>query len=97
MTYLERAELAVKDPSNFEKVLPEVVPLLRGAAGCHGVRVLRGVEEPTAYLLLLEWESVSAHVDFTKTEAFRNFVGLVREHFSGPSTMHHFEEVARLP
>jgi heme-degrading monooxygenase HmoA len=96
MSYLERAELSVTDPSAFERVLPAAVPLLRGAAGCRGVRVLRGVEEPTSYLLLIEWDSVAAHVDFTGTEAFGRFLGLVREHFAGPSNMRHFEEVVRL-
>ena len=96
MTYLERAEIPVTDPLTFEQVLPEAVPLLRSAAGCHGVRVLRGVEQPSTYLLLIEWESVEAHVSFTKTDAFGKFVGLVRAHFAGPSTMNHFEEVTRM-
>jgi heme-degrading monooxygenase HmoA len=96
MTYVERAEIPITDPTAFAQVLPDALPLVRQAPGCLSVRALRGVEAPETYLLLIEWESVEAHTTFTGTEQFARFVGLVREHYAGPSSMGHFQEVMAL-
>ena len=96
MTYLERAEIPITDPTGFARVLPDALPLIRQAPGCLSVRALRGVEAPETYLLLIEWETVEDHTTFTGTEQFERFVGLVRGYFAGPSSMGHFQEVMAL-
>ncbi|MGQ0626158.1 MAG: antibiotic biosynthesis monooxygenase family protein [Sporichthyaceae bacterium] len=98
MTVIERAEIPVKEGQEaaFEAVLPKVMPILRGAPGCRGFSVSRGIESPSTYLLLLTWDTVEDHVAFTKNPEFGEFVALVKDFFAGPSTMAHFAPVLSL-
>jgi len=100
MTFLEGADVSVTEKAEivvvegradeFEAVLPKALPLLRGAAGCTGVTIGRGVEYPGTFLLLIEWVSREAHTAFTKTSEFSEFVGLVKEFFAAsPGTVHY--------
>lgn len=90
---LERAEIPVK-PGQEEAfaamMATEGLALLSGAAGCHGARCGRGVEQPERFLLLLEWDSVDHHIAFTKTSSFARFKELAGPFFAGPSDMKHF-------
>jgi len=52
--------------------------------------LLRGVERPDHYLLLIEWDSVDDHVAFTSTEAFGEFRSLAGPFFAGKPAMEHF-------
>ena len=72
---VERAEFVVKEgqEKEFETAMAEGVRLLGGAAGAKSVTLGRGVEAPSKYLLLIEWEEVDSHVAFTKTPEFENF------------------------
>lgn len=91
---LERAEIPVKPGQSTAFVTmmqDEGLNLLAGADGCTAVRLGRGVENPDLHILLLEWESVAHHLDFTKTEAFDEFKALAGPYFAGPPRMEHFE------
>ena len=65
--------------------------LLRGAAGCSGAEIGRGVENPGRALLLLTWDSVESHVAYTKTTSFDEFKALVGPYFGGAPAMEHFD------
>lgn len=91
---LERAEIPVvsdRQDAFVEMMNAEGLILLRGADGCLNVRFGRGVENPTTYLLLIEWDSVDKHVAFTKTSSFEQFKNLVGPFFAGHSRIEHFE------
>jgi len=51
----------------FEVAFAGVVGLLRGASGCRSVRLHRGIETPSRYLLLVQWDSLEAHVEGFRT------------------------------
>ncbi len=90
---LERAELTVKEGQEgaFAAIMEEAgCALLEGAEGCQSVRIGRGVENPSKFILLLEWESVEHHVAMTKTPAFDQFKQIAGPYFAGPSIMEHF-------
>lgn len=90
---LERAELPVKEGQEaaFAAMMQETgCALLGSAEGCHSVRVGRGVENPSKFILLLEWDSVEHHEALTKTPAFAEFVKIAGPLFAGPSNMEHF-------
>lgn len=89
---LERAELVIHEgrEEEFERAMVRGRTVLSEAAGCHSVRVARGVERPSRYVLLLEWNSVEDHVAFTKTEAFAEFRALAGPFFSEKPAMEHF-------
>lgn len=91
---LERAEFSVKEGQEtaFAAMMAQRgCTLLAGAEGCHSVRIGRGVENPSKFILLLEWDSVDHHVALTKTAAFDEFKQLAGPFFAGPSNMEHFE------
>lgn len=91
---LERAEFPVKEGQEtaFAAMMAQCgCQLLAGAEGCHSVRVGRGVENPSKFILLIEWDSVDRHVALTKTAAFDEFKAMAGPFFAGPSNMEHFE------
>jgi len=92
---IERVEIPIKagQESAFEAAMVRGCEVLAAAAGCHSVRLARGVESPSKYLLLLEWDAVQSHVDFTTTAAFKEFGGLAGPFFAEKPAMEHFAPV----
>jgi heme-degrading monooxygenase HmoA len=92
---VEKAQLFIKpgQEKDFEQAMQRGREVLAGLAGCQSVSLARGVENPASYLLLIEWDSVDAHVDATKTEPFAEFRALAGPHFDGPAAMEHFAPV----
>jgi quinol monooxygenase YgiN len=92
---IERAELPIVQgrEGEFEKQFAAGVAHLRGAQGCLSVSLARGIENPSKYLLLLEWEALAAHQAFTATEAFATFVALIRPYLAGKPNTEHFAPV----
>jgi quinol monooxygenase YgiN len=91
---MERAEFSIK--AGQEEAFAEMMrlhgtELIASGAGCHSVRVGRGVENPDKFILLIEWDSVEHHVALTKTPAFEEFKQLAGPFFAGPSNMEHFQ------
>lgn len=85
------------DPVNaeaFEAAVARAAPLFKAAPGCCGMALERGIEEPGKYRLLVQWESVSHHMDlFRNSEAFGQWRRLVGHYFTGPAMMDHSETV----
>ena len=52
------------------------------------------VEHPGTFLLLVEWDSLQAHLTFKETTAFGEFVGLVKEFFAAPPGAVHYAPLA---
>lgn len=92
MTVIEKAEIPCVEgkEAEFEGLLPKALPILRAAAGCQGVSIARGIENPSTYLLLVTWDAVEAHTAFTKTAEFGEFVGLIKDFFAGPPGAVHY-------
>lgn len=89
---IERAELFVTPgrETDFEAAMLRGRALLAAAAGCLSVTLARGVEAPSKFLLLLEWNSVDDHTRFTRTAEFGQFGELAGPFFSARPTMEHF-------
>ncbi len=89
---VERAELLIKDGSEegFAAAMAERgVPLLSGVAGASDVRLGRGVENPRKFMLLITWETMDAHIAFTKAPLFQTFRELLGPYTIGGG-MEHF-------
>ncbi|MDI1465435.1 antibiotic biosynthesis monooxygenase [Catellatospora sp. KI3] len=68
--------------------------VLAGTPGCRGVRMTRGIESPSRFVLLVEWETVAAHEDnFRATERFTTWRGLIGPFFAAPPVVEHFTDV----
>jgi len=62
--------------------------------GCRSVRMTRGVETPTQFVLLVEWDSVEAHLEnFRATDRFTRWRGLIGPYFDGAPRVEHFTDV----
>jgi heme-degrading monooxygenase HmoA len=62
--------------------------------GCRSVRMTRGVESPSRFVLLVEWESVEAHENnFRATERFAKWRGAIGPHFANPPRVEHFTDL----
>jgi heme-degrading monooxygenase HmoA len=69
-------------------------PILAGTPGCRSVRMTRGMESPSRFVLLVEWDSVEAHEEnFRKTDRFTQWRALIGPHFAKPPVVEHFTDV----
>jgi heme-degrading monooxygenase HmoA len=82
--------------AEFEKGVAAATPLFKRAAGCHGARLLRSIEKPRRYRLVVDWETVEAHtVGFRGSEDFKQWRALVGHCFETPPEVEHVVEALR--
>lgn len=94
---LEVATITVTPGSEeaFEDAFRQARHLPESAAGCRGVRMTRGVESPSTFVLLIEWDSVQAHDEqFRQTDLFGQWRGLIGPHFATAPHVEHYVDVA---
>jgi heme-degrading monooxygenase HmoA len=63
-----------------------------GAPGCRSVRMIQGIESPQRFVLLIEWDSVQAHLDFRATPAFTQWRSHIADFFASPPHVEHFAD-----
>jgi heme-degrading monooxygenase HmoA len=79
----------------FAAAYAQARPLVAGTPGCRSVRMTRGVESPARFVLLVEWDSVEAHVNnFRASERFGQWRAIIGPYFANPPTVEHFTDVA---
>jgi heme-degrading monooxygenase HmoA len=89
---LEIAQITVKPgmESEFEKGVAEAVPVFRRAKGCLSMELIRSVEFPSRYRLVVGWEALENHtVDFRGSQDFQVWRGLVSHCFDGAPEVEH--------
>jgi heme-degrading monooxygenase HmoA len=64
-----------------------------GTPGCRGMRMTRGVESPSRFVLLVEWDSVAAHEGFRASERFPRWRAAVGPHFATPPQVEHYTDI----
>ncbi len=68
--------------------------VLAGTSGCRSIRMTRGVETPSRFVLLVEWDSVQAHEqNFRASERFGQWRAAIGPHFAHPPRVEHFADV----
>ena len=78
----------------FAAAYREGHPILAGTPGCRSVRMTRGVESASRFVLLVEWDSVEAHLaNFRATDRFARWWALIGPHFAGPPLVEHYTDV----
>ena len=93
---LESAEILVKPgmEEQFEAGVRQAAPLFQRARGCGGMRLQRGIENPLAYRLLVEWATLEDHtVHFRGSEDFQEWRRLVGACFDGAPNVTHLSGV----
>lgn len=93
ITEVIRYKIPAEQSDAFEKAYQKAEPILRESAHCLGYRLLRGIEEPENWILLLYWDSVDGHEQgFRKETGFREFFGLVKPFLNQIQEMKHYAE-----
>ena len=94
---LERAQLPIAPgrEAEFEAAFDEAKAVLASSAGFVSATLSRGVESPSSYLLLVEWERLEDHTEgFRGSAAFAQWRALVGPFFASPPDVEHFVQVA---
>lgn len=93
---LEVALIDVKPGSahEFMTAFRGVRSVLETTPGCRSVRMTHGIESPSRFVLLVEWESVAAHEEnFRGTDRFPTWRAAIGPHFANPPNVEHFADV----
>jgi quinol monooxygenase YgiN len=93
----EFAEIEVKPgmEAAFIEGVEKSRPAFLRSTGCHGVGLVRSVENPLKFVLQVQWESVEAHmVTFRASPEFQEWRGNVGHCFAAPPHVWHGETVA---
>jgi heme-degrading monooxygenase HmoA len=62
--------------------------------GLRSVRMTQGIETPSRFTLLVEWDSVDAHIEnFRGTERFTIWRGLIGPYFDGAPVVEHYLDI----
>ena len=79
--------------SAFARAYEQARALIATSPGCRSMRMTQGVETPTRFVLLVEWESVGAHEQFRASPRFGDWRGLIGPHFAHPPHVEHFQDL----
>lgn len=78
----------------FTTAVQQGKKLLTETPGCRSLRFTRGVESPSRFVLLVEWDSVEAHErNFRAGPDFGRWRELVSPYFAGPPVVEHYSDV----
>jgi heme-degrading monooxygenase HmoA len=77
----------------FAEAYGQARELVSTAPGCRSVRMTQGVESPSRFVLLVEWDSVAAHEDFRASDRFPQWRGFIGPHFAEPPMVEHYEDL----
>lgn len=89
---LEIAQIVVRAgmETEFEAGVAAAAPLFRRAKGCLSMELVRSIEFPNRYRLLVGWETLENHtVDFRGSDDFQTWRGLVSHCFDGAPEVEH--------
>ncbi|HEX7858213.1 MAG TPA: antibiotic biosynthesis monooxygenase [Sphingobium sp.] len=90
---LERSDFTIREgaEADFSAAMVERgLPILRAVPGASLVQFGRGVERPSAFMLLVAWESMDAHKTYNTTQACQDIRALIGGFATG-GAMEHFE------
>jgi heme-degrading monooxygenase HmoA len=93
---LEVADIEVTPgrEDDFAAAYRGVREVLAGTPGCRSVRMTRGIESPSRFVLLVEWESVAAHEDnFRGTDRYGTWRAAIGPYFAAPPRVEHFADL----
>ncbi len=89
---LERSEISVKEGTQgeFLSIMADKgLPILAGFPGVLKAELGQGVENPTKFLFLVEWQSLEDHTAFNQHEIHKEFLMLFAP-FAQGGAMEHF-------
>jgi heme-degrading monooxygenase HmoA len=80
---------------SFIDAYRSVVDELASCPGCRSVRMTRGVESSSRFVLLIEWENLDAHlVTFRESDRFVRWRAALGTFFAGSPTVEHVTDLS---
>ena len=92
---LEQLMFAVKpeELSKFPAAAAEALKVIRTAKGCISADFRLGIENPNNCLLLVQWDSLEAHMTgFRQSEGVKAFGAVLAPFFASKPVMEHYGE-----
>lgn len=93
---LEVADIEVRpgEEEQFVAAYRNIRSVLSETPGCRSVRMTRGIESPSRFVLLVEWDALEAHEhDFRGTERYMQWRAAIGPHFAAPPRVEHVMDV----
>jgi heme-degrading monooxygenase HmoA len=93
---IEVGDIAVTPGAEDEFVAAyrSVRDVLATTPGCRSVRMTRGIESPSRFVLLVEWDDVAAHEqNFRGTDRFSTWRAAIGPYFAAPPIVEHVIDV----
>ena len=93
---LEIADFLIREDgeAGFTAAYSDAVTFITGSPGCRSARLVRGVENPRRFVLLVEWERLEDHIDgFRGSPAFRDWRAAVGSDFATAPQVEHAVDV----
>jgi heme-degrading monooxygenase HmoA len=82
----------------FADAVREGVAIVADTPGFIRARLTRSIENPSRFVLLIDWETVEAHtVEFRESERFARWRAVVGPFFDGAPHVEHVTEIASHP
>jgi len=77
--------------ADFEAAFVEAATVIAQSPGFRFVRIARGVERSSTYLLLVGWDTLEDHtVGFRGSDLFTRWRALIGPHFAGAPEVEHY-------
>ena len=81
--------------AEFEVAFGTARPIISASAGFVSLRLLRGIESPSRYLLLVEWETLEDHTEgFRESAGYQEWKRLLHQFYDPFPTVEHFTLIA---
>ena len=82
----------------FERAYGQAAASLEASSHCLAYEITRGVEDPEAYIVRIEWDSIEGHEQgFRQSVEFREFFRAVKPFFDDIEEMRHYESLLSHP
>ena len=91
---VERASFRIQPGSEpaFEAAVEQAKQVIAQASGFRSLKLMRGIEDPSTFLLLNEWDSVEDHLQgFRESELFTRWRELIGPYFAAAPEVDHYE------
>ena len=77
----------------FTQAYAQAKLVITAVPGVQSVRMTHGIESPTRFVLLVEWDAISSHEAFRESAAFAEWRGHIGPFFAVPPSVEHFADV----
>jgi heme-degrading monooxygenase HmoA len=95
---LEHAVLNVRrgEEQNFERAFAEAKAIIASMSGFRSLALDRCIEQPSRYLLLVEWERLEDHTEgFRRSRGYEKWRDLLHHFYDPFPVVEHFEPLIR--